>query len=58
MSFFVIIVVLPYLVALVAFVKPDFLQRFTREWPWEARRAEWEARGTDIVEPADGTPQP
>ena len=38
MSFFVIIVIVPYLVAVVAFVKPDFLERFTQEWPWEGRR--------------------
>jgi hypothetical protein len=37
-SFFVIIVVVPYLIALVAFFKPAWLQRFTREWPWESRR--------------------
>ncbi len=38
MSFFVIIVVIPYLIAVVAFVKPDLLEPFTREWPWESRR--------------------
>ncbi len=38
MSFFVIIVVVPYLIGLVAFFKPAWLQRFTREWPWEGRR--------------------
>jgi hypothetical protein len=37
-SFFVIIVVVPYLIAVVAFVKPDLLQHFKREWPWESRR--------------------
>jgi hypothetical protein len=37
-SFFVIIVVIPYLIAVVAFVKPDLLEQFTREWPWESRR--------------------
>jgi hypothetical protein len=37
-SFFVIIVVVPYLVALAAFLKPYWLGRLTREWPWESRR--------------------
>jgi hypothetical protein len=37
-SFFVIIVVVPYLIAIVAFVKPAWLQHFSREWPWEGRR--------------------
>ena len=37
-SFFVIIVVVPYLIALVAFFKPAWLERFNREWPWETRR--------------------
>jgi hypothetical protein len=37
-SFFVIIVVVPYLIAVVAFFKPSWLERFTREWPWEKRR--------------------
>jgi hypothetical protein len=38
MSFFVIIVVVPYLIGLVAFFKPAWLRHFTREWPWEGRR--------------------
>jgi hypothetical protein len=37
-SFFVIIVVVPYLIAVVAFFKPAWLERFVREWPWEKRR--------------------
>jgi hypothetical protein len=37
-SFFVIIVVVPYLIALAAFLKPYWLGRLTREWPWESRR--------------------
>ena len=44
MSFFVIIVVIPYLIALAALLKPYWAQRFVREWPWEARRANWNAR--------------
>jgi hypothetical protein len=39
-SFFVIIVVVPYLIALVAFLKPKWLERFRQEWPWETRRLE------------------
>jgi hypothetical protein len=39
MSFFVVIVVIPYLIAVAAFFKPDWLMRFFREWPWETRRA-------------------
>jgi hypothetical protein len=38
MSFFVIIVVVPYLIAVLAFFKPYWLQRFLSEWPWETRR--------------------
>jgi hypothetical protein len=38
MSFFVIIVVVPYLIAVLAFTKPSWLKRFMREWPWETRR--------------------
>ena len=38
MSFFVIIVVVPYLIVLVAFLKPYWLEQLVREWPWEARR--------------------
>ena len=38
MSFFVIIVVVPYLITVVAFLKPFWPERFTREWPWESRR--------------------
>jgi hypothetical protein len=38
MSFFVIIVVVPYLIAVAAFLKPYWLERVTREWPWESRR--------------------
>jgi hypothetical protein len=37
-SFFVIIVVIPYLIAVVAFLKPFWPERFTREWHWESRR--------------------
>ena len=43
-SFFVIIVVIPYLIALAAFLKPYWAQRFVLEWPWEARRASLNAR--------------
>ena len=38
MSFFVIIVVVPYLLAVVAVWQPSLLKRFNSEWPWETRR--------------------
>jgi hypothetical protein len=37
-SFFVIIVIIPYLVALAAFLRPYLPESLVREWPWETRR--------------------
>jgi hypothetical protein len=39
-SIFVIIVVIPYLIALVIFFEPKSLYRLFHEWPWESRRVE------------------
>jgi hypothetical protein len=44
MSFFVIIVVVPYLIVLVGFLKPYWLEQFVREWPWEERRVAGDVR--------------
>jgi hypothetical protein len=37
-SFFVIIIVLPYLIAVAAFLRPYWPKSLVREWPWESRR--------------------
>ena len=51
MSFFVIIVVVPYLIVLVAFFKPYWLEQFVREWPWEERRVAGDVRQNRPLDP-------
>jgi hypothetical protein len=51
MSFFVIIVVVPYLIVLVAFLKPYWLEQFIREWPWEERRVPGDVRQNRPLDP-------
>jgi hypothetical protein len=54
---FFVIIGLPFLIALVALLRPGMLDRYVRDWPWEIRRAELETRQSGTGERADGTPQ-
>ncbi len=40
---FFVIIGLPFLLAILALLRPGLLERFIREWPWEARRGKWDA---------------
>jgi hypothetical protein len=40
---FYVIIGIPFVIALLAWLAPGALDRFVREWPWEARRARLEA---------------
>lgn len=40
---FFIIIGIPFLLGLVALLKPGLLEPFIRDWPWETRRASWDA---------------
>ena len=54
MSFFVIIVVVPYFIVIAALLRSYWLEPLTREWPWESRRASADAR-RDFEAPGAGS---
>jgi hypothetical protein len=43
---FFAIIGLPFLIGLVALVRPNWLDNFVREWPWESRLASLDGRNT------------
>jgi hypothetical protein len=53
---FFVIVGIPLVLGLVALLRPNLLESFIREWPWEGRRASSDRGRTAIVEHRDGTP--
>ncbi len=44
MLFFFLILGVPFVIALVSLLRPDLLDTFISDWPWERRRGDSQAR--------------
>lgn len=55
---FFVIVGIPFILALVALLRPGVIEVFIRDWPWETRRKSWEAGESTIGEEPRGTHSP
>jgi hypothetical protein len=53
---FFVIIGIPFIIALLALVKPGLLEVFIRDWPWERRRDGLDARDPYEQPGAGGTP--
>ena len=52
---FFAIIGIPFVLGLIGLLSPGLMDRFVREWPWEARRESWEADQHGLVEHRDTT---